>query len=108
MRDGTEVVRLTAAEQRLDERPRGRARPVSPSDDAADQSALRVDEVGGGRPPYAIALARHVTALVEKDGRRIAAIARDLTYVLGLLPEAHQQDFQALGLELAVQPVDGR
>jgi hypothetical protein len=108
MLDGTEVVRLTAAEQRLDERPRGRARPVSPSDHAADQSALRIDEVGGGRPPHAIALARHVTALIEKDGRRVAALAHDLTYVRWFLPEVHQENFQALGLELAVQPVDGR
>src|SRR5438093_2050374 len=102
------VARLATVEKCLDERPSSRTRPVARSRHAADQSPLAVDEVGGGRPPHAVGFACHVTALVEKDGRHVAALAHHLANVVELLTEIHQQDLQPLTLELAVYPVDGR
>src|SRR5207237_1424222 len=88
------TVRLATVEKGLDERPSGRARPVARSRHAADQSPLAVDEVCGRWPPYAVGLAGHVPALVQKDRCHVAAFAYNLTNVVWLLTEIHQQDLQ--------------
>src|SRR3989442_5502119 len=95
-------------EKGLEAHASSRARPVARPRHAADQSPLAIDEVGGWWPPDAVGLARHVPALVQKDRRHVAAFAYNLTHVVGVLTEIHQQDFQPLALELAVYPVDGR
>ena len=69
---------------------------------------MAIDEVGGGRAPDSVELAGHVTGLVEKHGRGVAALLGDLLHGVGTLAEADQQDFETLTLELPIQPIDGR
>jgi len=96
----------------LDERPDqcvrcGRA-PVARANDATDQLSLAVDEGRGRGAPHSVELARHVTGGVEKHGSDVASLVGCLLDGLGAVAEGHQQDLEALALELSVQPIDGR
>ena len=85
----------------------GRA-PVAGALDAADQPALAIDQVRRGRTPDAVDPARHVTGGVQEDERGVPALLRRLLHEVRTLAEVHEQDLEPLGLELPVQPVDGR
>jgi hypothetical protein len=76
--------------------------------DSAEEAALAIDEVDGGWPPNSVELAGHVTGGVEEDGRDVPAFARGLPHRVRALPEADQQNFEALTFELPVYPIDGR
>ena len=45
---------------------------------------------------------------VQEDGRGVPALLRRLFHEVRTLAEVHEQDLEPLGLELPVQPVDGR
>jgi hypothetical protein len=82
--------------------------PVAGALDSAEEAALAIDEIGGGRAPDAVKLAGHVTGGVEEHGGGVAAFLGGLLHGIGTLAEADQQDFETLTLELPVQPIDGR
>ena len=88
--------------------PGGGSAPVAGALDAAEESALAIDEVGGGRAPDAVELAGHVTGGVQEHGGSVPAFVGDLLHGVGILAEADQQDFETFALELPVQPIDGR
>ena len=95
-------------DQRLDEVPGGRGGPVPRALDAAEQATLAVDEVRRGRSPDSVNPAGDVAGAVDEHGGDVAAILRGFPYGVSALLEVHEHDFQALALELFVQPVDGR
>ena len=70
--------------------------------------ALAIDQVRGGRTPDSVDPARHVTGGVEKDGADVTPLLRHFLHEVRTLAEVHEQDLEPLGLELPVQPIDGR
>jgi len=76
--------------------------------DAAEETALAIDEVRGGRAPDSVELARHLTGVIEEHRGNVAAFLGGLLHGVGALAEADEQDFETLTLELPVQPIDGR
>jgi hypothetical protein len=76
--------------------------------DAAEETALAIDEVCGGRAPDSVELTRHLTGVIEEHRGSVAAFLGGLFHGVGALAEADEQDFETLTLELPVQPIDGR
>src|ERR671931_1736570 len=95
-------------EHRLHERPCLWGVPVARPDDAAAQPSTLVDEVHGGRAPYPIDTTGHVAALVEEDGRRVAALLHRALHRGRALAKAHEHHGEASRLEFVVESVDGR
>src|SRR5512147_1789613 len=95
-------------QQGLDELPGGWPVPVARADRPPDEAPLAVQEVEGGRRPDAVRLPGHVAALVKEHWCGVAPLADRALDDLRALPEVHQVDREALGLEVVVQLVDGR
>src|SRR5262245_53495109 len=95
-------------QQRLDEATAGRAAEVPRPDGAPYEAALPVDEVHGGRPEHSVDAPGDVPAGVQQDRRRVPALGHRAPDEGRVLAEAHEQDLEALGPQVVVQPVDGR
>jgi hypothetical protein len=102
------LLRRRFVDQGLKELAGGVGAPVAGALDAAEETALAVDEIGGRRTPDAVELAGHVAGGVEEHGRDVAAFLGGLPDGLRALAEADEQNLEPLTLELLVQPIDGR
>ena len=89
-------------DQGLEKPAGGGSAPVARALDAADQPALAIDQVRGGRTPDSVDPARHVTGGVEEDGGHVPLLLRRLLHEVRTLAEVHEQDLEPLGLELPV------
>jgi hypothetical protein len=95
-------------QQGLDELPRLRPVPIACPDHQSDEVALPIDEVRGGRPPHTPLLPGHIPALIEQDGGNVSSLLDGPFDQVRVLADIHEEDFEALVFELAVEPVDGR
>ena len=95
-------------DQRLEKLAGGGTAPVARALDAADQPALAIDQVRRRWTPDSVDAARHITGGVEEDGGHVTPLLRHFPHVVRTLAEVHEQDLEPLGLELPVQPIDGR
>src|SRR5207237_3422009 len=92
----------------LDEPAGGRRVPVARAHHAAEQTALAIDEIRGWRSKDAVDLAGHITALVEEHRRGVPALRDRALHEDRAFTKGDQPHLEPLGLELAVDLVDGR
>ena len=69
---------------------------------------MPVDDVGSGSTPHAPLFPGHLSALIEDDGSNIPALLDGSLDQVRVLPDIHEENFEALVLELAVDSVNGR
>jgi methionine synthase II (cobalamin-independent) len=93
---------LARLEERAKQAAPRRARPVARAHRVAHEPPLAVDQIDGGRPPHAVAPARHLTAQVDEHAAGVAALAGGPGHERGILAEAHEQQLEPFRPELPV------